>query len=299
MIYLLFHYPSRRVSKLNKAIKRNKILSDFMEYKVEKKNKINKENYNKEDIDIAYKFSKAAYKEYGTFLKAIVLFGSQSTNTSQKGSDIDILLVVDDLSIYLSPEIIETYKLILEKLVLKISKRLHITTLRFTSFWDFVRNGDPVAVNILRDGIALIDTGFFEPLQKLLIDGKIKPTKESVWTYFSRAPTTIHNSKWHILQATVNLYWAVIDSAHAALMSLGETPPSPEHVSDLLQVRLVNEGIIKKKHAQIMKKMYDIYKGVAHRNIKEISGTEYDYYLKECQEFIKVMQEIINNYKEY
>jgi len=264
-----------------------------MDYKVEKKESLNKEKYKNEDLDIAYKFSKEAYKEYGTFLKAIVLFGSQTKKKTDKDSDIDILLIVDDVSIYLSPEIIETYKLILEKLVVKISKQLHITTLRFTSFWDFMRNGDPIAINMLRDGVALIDSGFFEPMQRLLSQGRIKPTAESVWTYFSRAPTTLHNSKWHILQATVDLYWAVIDAAHAALMKLGEMPPSPEHVADLLQVRLVSEGLLKRKHVETMKRFYEIYKGVAHRKIKEISGKEYDNYLKQADEFIREMQRII------
>jgi hypothetical protein len=265
-----------------------------MEYNVKKRENPNKNKYIKNDIDIAYAFSKEAYKEFGTFLKAIVLFGSKSKDAAnnQEG-DIDILLVVDDVSLYLTPEIIETYKIILQKMIAKISRRLHITTLRFTSFWDSVRHGDPVTVNILRDGIPIIDTGFFEPLQKLLVDGRIKPTPESIWVYFSRAPTSLHGSKWHILQATVNLYWATIDAAHAALMRLGETPPSPEHVADLLQIRMVNEGLLKKKHAETMKFFYETYKNIAHRKIKEIDGKDYDKYYAMADEFIKEIKKFL------
>ena len=50
--------------------------------------------------------------------------------------------------------------------------------------------------------------------------------------YFGRAPITLRNSKWHLNQATIDLYWAVIDATHAALMKLGEIPPSPEHIPD-------------------------------------------------------------------
>lgn len=264
-----------------------------MDYKVDKKKNTNKDKYVKEDQDIAYEFSKQAYKEFGTFLKAIVLFGSQAKKENNTESDVDILLVVDDVSMFLSQEVVETYKIIVERLVQKISKKLHITTLRFSSFWDLVRNGDPVIINMLRDGVPLIDSGFFEPLQVLLRQGKIKPTQESIWTYFSRAPSTLHNSKWHVLQGVINLYWAAIDAAHAVLMKFGEVPPSPDHVADLLQVRLVNEGKIKKKEAETMKEFYDLYKGIVHRNIKEISGAEYDAYYKKADEFIKEMQKFI------
>ena len=269
-----------------------------MKYKVEKRDNPNKKKYEKNDIDLAYQFSKEAYNEFGTFLKAIVLFGSkakQKTNHQEMNNkgDIDMLLVVDDVSLHLSPEIIETYKIILQKIIAKVSKRLHITTLRFTSFWDAIRNGDPVTVNILRDGIPIIDTGFFEPLQKLLYDGKIKPTHESTWVYFSRAPTALHGSKWHVLQGVVNLYWATIDAAHAALMRLGETPPSPEHIADLLQVRMVNEGLLKKKHVRTMKFFYETYKNIAHRNIKEIKGKDFDEYYKKADEFIREIKQFL------
>ena len=65
------------------------------------------------------------------------------------------------------------------------SEKLHITTLKFTSFWEYIRAGDPVGVNILREGMALIDSGFFEPMQQLLIQGKMRPSPEAVWVYFS------------------------------------------------------------------------------------------------------------------
>jgi predicted nucleotidyltransferase/uncharacterized protein (UPF0332 family) len=266
-----------------------------MDFNVERKEQINSRKYVKDDVDIAYSFSKKAYVEFGTFIKAIVLFGSSAKN-EQKGnneSDIDLLLVVDDVTILLTPEITETYKIILERMVSEISQRIHITTLRFTSFWDSIRTGDPVAINILREGMPIIDSGFFEPMQRLLQQGRIRPTSESIWTYFSRAPTTLHNSKWHLLQASVDLYWATIDAAHAALMKLGEMPPSPEHIADLMQVRMVNEGLIDKKYAKTMKDLYDLYKGIAHRKVKEISGAEYDRLYKQAEEFIKEMQKII------
>ncbi|MFO8241301.1 MAG: hypothetical protein R6T90_09945, partial [Dissulfuribacterales bacterium] len=62
---------------------------------------------------------------------------------------------------------VEAYRVIVEKIISKTSERLHITTLKFTNFWEYIRGGDPVGLNMLRGGIPLIDSGFFEPMQQL------------------------------------------------------------------------------------------------------------------------------------
>ncbi len=257
-----------------------------------KKQKPGIAHYKKEDFDIAYEFSKRLYKEVTDFVKATVLFGSSARKTASQG-DIDVLVIIDDLTIRLTPELTEAYTLITEKLVTEISPMLHITTLKLTAFWEYVRSGDPVIVNMLREGIALLDTGFFEPIQFLLKQGRIRPTHESVWSYFAKAPSTLYNSKWHLLQATIDLYWAVIDAAHAALMKLGEIPPSPEHVADMMQIHMVNKGLIDKKYADTMKKFYKLSKMINHREIKEISGKEYDSHYKEAQDFVYKIREFI------
>ena len=95
------------------------------------------------------------------------------------------------------------------------------------------------------------------------------------------------------MQATLDLYWAVIDAAHAALMHIGETPPSPEHAADLLEKRLVNEHKLAQKYADTMRKFYKLMKGITHREIKEVKGEEYDSYLEEAEEFVNRIQELI------
>lgn len=266
-----------------------------MKVNLDRKVNPNIEKYRKEDLDIAYEFAKEIHKELENFIKAVVIFGSTARGIEKPASDIDVLVVIDDVSIHLSRELIETYRLIVERLVVKISPRLHITTIRFTSFWDYIRNGDPIGINILRDGVALIDSGFFEPLQNLLRLGKIRPSEEAIWTYFIRAPNTMHNSKWHLLQATVDLYWAVIDAAHAALMSQGETPPTPRHVADMLQEKLVKRRLLEAKYVAIMKNFYNLSKKIIKREIKEIKGKDYDRYYKEAEMFIKRMREFIKS----
>src|SRR3989344_729392 len=150
-----------------------------MKFDIPRKEHPNLEKYNKQEIDTAYKFANEIYKELGTLIRAVVLFGSSARKAATEKSDIDILVILDDLTISLTREVTEAYRVIVDRSIVKVSTRLHITTLRFTSFWDYMRNGDPIGVNILRDGIALIDSGFFDPLQALLKKGRIRPTSES------------------------------------------------------------------------------------------------------------------------
>jgi len=229
----------------------------------------------------------------GNLIRAVVIFGSAARKSTTPKSDIDILVIIDDLTIGLSPEVLEGYRLIVNKTIVKVSTRLHITTLRFTSFWDYMRNGDPIGINILRDGVALIDSGFFDPLQMLLKKGKIRPSSESIWTYYIRAPNTLHNSKWHLLQATLDLYWAVIDAAHAALMKHGEIPPTPEHVADLLEQKLVKKKLLEHKYVTIMRHFYKTMKMITHREIKEIRGVDYDKNYIAAQDFVKRMRDFV------
>ncbi len=276
-----------------------------MEFDI-KKEKASVKGMVKEDVDLAFSFSKVMFKEFGDLVKAIVLFGSHAKRATMpeeivekpaktKPGDIDLLVIIDDVSLQLTPDLVETYRIIIKKSVADLSVRLHITSLKLSSFWAYIRAGDPVGLNILREGVALLDTGFFDPLKALLSRGMIRPSPESVYTYFARAPKTLANSKWHIMQAVVDLYWSVIDSAHAVLMTLEIVPPSPEHVSQVLNEKMVKAGHIPRKYVGTVDKFYKIYKQITRRELKEISGKDFDEYYKEAEDFVKHMKSYIES----
>lgn len=265
-----------------------------MEFDIEKRGKKIRSNYLEEDLETARKFAKIMYKEFGNFIQGLVLFGSATKVSHSREKDLDILVILDDVHIKFSKELVETYRIITEKAIAAVDpRRLHVQSMKFTSFWEYIRAGDAVAINILRSGIALIDTGFFDPLQELLDQGRIRPSKEAVYTYFTMAPASLHRSQQHILTAMIDLYWAVIDSAHAALMSMGEIPPTPEHVADMLEKKLVANKEIRKEYADIMRKLYTTFKKIVHRETKEISGAEYDRYYRLATKFVSEMKRYI------
>lgn len=263
-----------------------------MEFKVPKQRQENIDKYSDEAKDLAYEFSKRLLRETKGFVKAIVLFGSVARRR-QKSNDIDVLVVVDDVEIQPTRELVEGYRIIVNKVVADVSDKLHVTTMRYTSFWEYARAGDPVAVNILRDGVPIIDTGFFVPLQRLLYAGRIRPSAESMWTYYGRAPLTLSNAKYHILQSAVDLYWAVIDASHAALMKLGEVPASPEHVPDLLEEKLVKAGLLDRKYPGICREFYHLAKHIEGRELKEMSGEMLDHYVKLAEDYVATMRKIV------
>lgn len=265
-------------------------------FSVKERTRVHQLSPHKEDHDLAAKFSKQLNQELGEFLKAVVLFGSCATHSTTKHSDIDILIVVDDVGRVVTPEVTEAYRLIVQKCAGKISERLHINTLKLSNFWEYCREGDPVIINMLRDGVILLDKGFFAPVQLLLDQGRIKPTKEAIWTYYSRSGNAMRSARQHLLSACVDLYWAAIDASHAALMSVGETPLSPEHVPDMLERVFVKKKMLDKRYPTIMRELYHVHKSIVHRELKEISGEQYDTYWKETLHLLDALKTIVERF---
>ncbi|PIN87878.1 hypothetical protein COV12_01470 [Candidatus Woesearchaeota archaeon CG10_big_fil_rev_8_21_14_0_10_32_24] len=264
-----------------------------MEFKVQRKENENIHKYPTEDLKVAEKFADDLKKELQQFLIGVIAFGSMARREAKETSDIDLMVIMDDVTFVVTEPLIEGYKIIVENLIRKTSMRLHITSMTLTSFWEHVKVGDPIIVNILRDGVAIIDQGMFDPLQKLLKQGRIRPSEESVWRYYGRSPKTLLNSRWHVLQAMLDLYWAVIDAAHAALMRANQVPPTPEHVADLLEKVYVKPKKLEQKYADTMRKFYRLSKGITHREIKYVTGLEFEKNYKEADEFVKRMKKLI------
>ena len=261
-----------------------------MEFDI-KRNQPSSKPYEDDVLEVAYEFTKLAHKELGDLIRAVVLFGSATHK--QDPHDIDVLIIVDDIHIAFTEEIQQAYRIIVQNCVQATSKRLHVTTLRFTNFWEYVRTADPVVTTVLRDGQALIDTGFFSPLQLLLEQGRIRPSSEAIWAYYSKAPQVLLSSKWKVMLAVADLYWAVIDAAHAALMSVGVVPQTPEHVPALLQEKLVDKGLLDAQAPATAQKFYHLQKDIYSRRIESISGARYDKLFSEADDFVKKARAVL------
>ena len=128
--------------------------------------------YDKKDHDLARNFANKLKTELDILLKEVIFFGSAKRSmdviTELTAHDIDVLVIVDDLKKVFSNEVIEAYRIITEQTARSVSTRLHINTIKLSQFWEYISNGDPIALNILREGMPLLDQGLVEPLQELL-----------------------------------------------------------------------------------------------------------------------------------
>ena len=250
----------------------------------------------KKENDIAMDFAVKAYKTFDKIIKSVVLFGSQVKQNSVAGSDIDIILVVDDVAIKWDQELIAWYRQELDALLRKnpYQTDLHINTVKLSTWWEDLLRGDPVVINVLRYGEAMLDyAGFFNPLKRLLIEGKIKSTPEAIYSCLQRAPMHIARSKAAELNAIEGLYWAAVDSAHAALIAANVTPPSPEHIPVNLKETFVNSGKLKMKHVIFYRDLLVLHKRIAHGEEKNLKGVEIDDWQEKTEEFLEVMAQLV------
>ncbi len=248
--------------------------------------------YGEKNAEIIYEFSKQVRKKLGEFVKAIILFGSLARNKN-KPHDIDILLIVNDIDFVIDQETAKAYRIVVDEIIANVSKKIHVTTFRFTSFWEYARVADPVAINILRDGIPIYDPGFFEPLQKLLRQGRIRPTAEAIYTYKKRAERSLGAAKWHKNNVVLSLYWVVMDIAHAAVMAQGIAPHGPEELPALIERRFVKEKLVSRKYSQIVQEFYDIMKEITTHGGIEISGRKLEELEKKAKDFYDTMKKFI------
>ncbi|MBU3906854.1 MAG: nucleotidyltransferase domain-containing protein [Nanoarchaeota archaeon] len=252
----------------------------------------------KDEAEIAMDFAVKAYEKFNKIIKSVVLFGSTVKQTAIAGSDIDIIIIIDDVSIKWDEELTAWYREELEKTLRDnpYKKDLHINTIKLSTWWQDLLVGDPVVINVLRYGEPLIDFGgFFTPLKFLLANGKIKSTPEAIYNCLQRAPMHLSRSRTSELNAIEGLYWAMVDSSHAALISANVLPPSPEHIPIHLKETFVDTGKLKMNYVVEYRDLLLLHKKIAHGEVTDLKGVEIDDWQKKTEEFIAVMAKLVND----
>ena len=247
--------------------------------------------------EIAMDFAEKVHKKFDRIVKASILFGSQAQNNSRSTSDIDVILIIDDASINWDLELVAWYREELGKLIAseKYPRDLHVNTIKLTTWWQDLVHGDPVVINVLRYGEALIDSGgFFNPLKALLLQGRIRSTPEAVYNALQRSPLHLARSKIAILSSIEGVYWTMIDAAQAALITAGKLPPSPEHIPQMLKTTFVDNRLLKIDRVRELREIYVLHKGIQHREINDIKGSEIDKWQNTAESFLLEMSKLID-----
>ncbi|MEA3329442.1 MAG: nucleotidyltransferase domain-containing protein [Nanoarchaeota archaeon] len=247
--------------------------------------------------EIAADFAMKVYEKFDQMIKSVVLFGSSAKRVSTPDSDIDIIIIIDDVGVRWDQELIAWYREEIGKLIKTnpYRKSLHINSVKLSTWWEDLMRGDPVVINVLRYGDALIDFGgFFNPLRVLLKEGKIRSTPESIYTLLQRAPGHMTRAKQSMLAVVDGLYWTMVDSAHAALIAAKVMPSSPETIPEILTETFVKTKKLNRKYVDYYSEIHSVAKEIVHGKLTSIKGKEIDDWFRKADSFLGEMARLVD-----
>ena len=266
-----------------------------------------------ERINIAKKFADKVIEKYGDFVKSIILAGSVVREEFRPVSDIDVVLIIDDTQDDFSREMLSKFDEDLGRIADSISEakikiKNPITgeesvrnllslfpTFTLTEFWDYARMGHPILYNLIRESIALYDSGVFKPIQRLWMMGKIPTTREAIENYIEEVPKKINRAKTlKLLILAEDCYYAMLNSAQSILMFMVLEPPVPSKIYDEVKKYFVEPGILESEYAEWLKEIVEIRKKIEHKEILEVKGEFVDLWIERAEKFVNKMFYLLN-----
>jgi predicted nucleotidyltransferase len=310
----------KRVKKKVKRSKKAKKISEKKILEIKKKLEKGKE-LTKKDIDLVKKYREQKREEsplakflpekdvkaidkyvtsvlakFGKYIKAMAVWGSMKTGVAKKKtSDIDIGVIVDDTDVTRMTRG-ELKEKLFHRLIEKahpISKKIHPQPYLLTEFWEYVREGNPVIYNLLRDGVIVFDTGYLLPIQMLQKMGNISPSKERIDKNIMLAPKLLKSAQDQLnFSLSHAVEQAVVASAQALLMELGYRPPAVTEVPIFVDDFLVKKHkIVSKEYTKIAKDVITTYKAIEHKVVKELKGAKFDQLIADANKFVDKMKD--------
>lgn len=213
------------------------------------------------------RFSAVARQKLGNMLKGVAVIGSLARGDFVPGSDIDILVVVDDTQRKVPRELKEKLLAMLNDLGRKIDKKMQVQIHTLTEMFQFAKEGDNIIYNFLRHMKIVYDAGVLKPFTRLLKAGEIKPSKEAMMRSMEGAEHYMQKVEKYVEWILERYYRAVTWSANAFIMSLGESPVSVPEIPVVLQKK-VDEGILPPEIPAIANDVITKFKAVEHGDEK-------------------------------
>ncbi len=232
------------------------------------------------------------------YIKSIVLFGSAKTkNNISPKSDIDVAFIVDDTDIrkFTLKELKDRLFIKMAEIAKDFSDKIHSQAYPLSEFWMSIVKPNPVILTILKDGVAVYDTGFFVPLQMLYKSGNILPTRESVDSNIITAEELLNWADDTLSRKlSSDLFNSVVSAGQSLLMELGYQPPTPKEVSkELSAIAVDKEHLLSKEDVDAVADIVKWFKDIDHGEIKSITGEDYSKKYNEAKKVVdKILKEI-------
>ena len=254
-----------------------------------------KEEMTKERFDIAKRFSDEVVKRFGPLVKVVITWGSVTRKSFTKKSDIDCLVIVDDVSFNTANVNREAVDEDLYKIAKGIDKRISVQPIWLLSeFWNMISNQSPLVYSVLREGWALYDTGFFIPLRKLYEQGAFPTTTKSAHLKMENAPKRIKRvERIKVMAIFEDLFYAMIEPAQTVISYKGKEPPGIRASPTAIRDYFVKNGMLEEKYAKDLEDVVKFHKAVEHGEINGISGQELDEWIEKSKKFVARMDKLL------
>lgn len=248
-------------------------------------------------MESAEEFADKLVDKLGDKVKTVAVWGSVPQGEHGYESDIDTLVILDDTK--LRNDVPEDARKKIRGKVTELAKetdeRITIQYFPFlTEFWDSLRNGEPLAIEAVRNGEPVYDVGIFMPAKRLLQRGKISGTQESVKKRlklaaagYKKAENNLRSSIPHKLEQVM------ANAGQAPIMLVGKQPPAKEKVPDVLEEMFVEKELLEEEYVEKARKIYEFGdKGEKHS--EEVTGQEVEEHLQMTDDFVRRMHKLVS-----
>lgn len=250
-----------------------------------------KEEKPKEEIMAkVVKFTNEARKQYGDIIKSVLIFGSIVRGDAKKVSDADVFVILDDTGTKSSEDLDKVNSHLY--LIAHELKDLHIQTHTLTEFWQWIRQGSPELVNFLRYGLAIYDTGFIKPVQRMLQMGLVPPSEETISLKARAADVRYRRIKLDIKSMIFDLRYSVTDAAQAAIMYHYKAQPDAKKIPEYLE-KFVQKKKLEKAYIDKFKELDKLWKDIDHKVIKDVTTEHLEKALRLAKDMIDRFRKLI------
>jgi Nucleotidyltransferase domain. len=248
-------------------------------------------------MEAAEEFSEKLNEKLGDKVKVVAVWGSVPKGEHGYDSDIDTLVILDDTK--LERDVPKDAKKKIQKKVTNLAKetdeRITIQYFPFlTEFWDSLRQGEPIAVEAIRNGEAIYDTGIFMPAKRLLERGKIKSSRESVKKRLKTAAAGYKKAENNMKSSIPHkLEQVMANAGQAPIMLTGRNPPPKEKVPDVLNEMFVEKDMLEQEFVENARELHD-FGNKGEKESDNVTGQEVEEHLEMADDFVRRMHELVS-----
>jgi len=256
-----------------------------------------REKSKQDRMESAEEFADKLAEKLEDKVKCVAVWGSVPQGEHGYDSDIDTLVILDDTK--LQKDVPKDARNKIKKKVTDLAKetdeRITIQYFPFlTEFWDSLRNGEPLAIEAVRNGEAVYDVGIFMPAKRLLERGKISGTRESVKkrlklaaSGYKKAENNLRSSIPHKLEQVM------ANAGQGPIMLAGKQPPAKEKVPDSLEEMFVEKDMLEEEYVEKAREIYE-FGDLGEKESEKVTGQMVEEHLEKADDFVRRMHELVS-----